>query len=64
VRQECPNEDRCFEAEKRVRRSFEALQDEHEITFSDERLTEENADPFADAGSSPPSSSPAPSRAC
>jgi len=38
-----------FEAEKWERRSFEALQDEHEITFSDERLTEENADRFADA---------------
>jgi hypothetical protein len=38
-----------FEAETWERRSLEALQYEQEITFIEERLTEENADNFADA---------------
>jgi D-lactate dehydrogenase len=38
-----------FEVEPWERESFEALQEEHEIRFSGERLTADNADEFADA---------------
>lgn len=38
-----------FEAEQWERESFEPLQEEHEVTFSEERLTDENARDYADA---------------